>query len=117
MADKSQMFTPVAGGKAKPAAGIQQAWTPLVPVPDDAPPPPEAHYKLGIPDVIWTYRDEQGRVMGYILRFDEKGAEKSFYPLTYCRHADSGKQDWRWKSWDVPRPLYGLDRLQRGMVN
>ncbi len=31
--------------------------------------------------------------------------------MTWCAPASDGPGEWRWKSWDVPRPLYGLDRL------
>ena len=31
--------------------------------------------------------------------------------MTRCAPASDGPGEWRWKSWDVPRPLYGLDRL------
>jgi len=37
---------------------------------------------------------------------------KEVLPLTYCRNKD-GKREWRWKSFDKPRPLYGLDRLAK----
>lgn len=111
MADKSEMFKPVAAGKTGSAAGARQAWAPMVPVPDDAPEPPDRHYKHGKPDMAWIYRDEQGRLLGRILRFDGQDGDKSFYPQTFCRHSQTGDHEWRWKSWDVPRPLYGLDRL------
>ncbi len=48
----------------------------------------------------------------YVLGFDGlAGVNKDFPFLTWCEPASDGPGEWRWKSWDVPRPLYGLDRL------
>ena len=111
MADKSEMFKPVAGGKTKPAAGPTEVWISVLPVPDDAPKPPAAPRGYGKPSMRWTYLDEHSRLLGYNFRFDGSDGKKSFRPLTYFRHAENGKHSWRWFSWDSPRPLYGLERL------
>jgi hypothetical protein len=39
-------------------------WRPLRPIPDDAPPPPSAHYARGKPLAAHLYRDETGALMG-----------------------------------------------------
>jgi hypothetical protein len=54
--------------------------------------------------------------MGYTCRWDavpnENGSlDKEIRPLTYCRHRDTGEYAWRWRHFDRPRPLYGLDKL------
>ena len=84
-------------------------WSIVVPVPADAPPPPERHAKLGIPSGVWIYRDPDGDVLGQIARFDRPDG-KTYLPLTLWRGAAGGFR-WRWKAWPCPRPLYGLDRL------
>jgi len=45
-------------------------WIPLVPVPADAPPKPESHKTRGAPSHWWCYRDQDGRALVYITRFD-----------------------------------------------
>jgi hypothetical protein len=85
------------------------AWSIVVPVPADAPPPPQRHAKLGTPSGVWIYRDRDGAVLGQIARFDRPDG-KTYLPLTLWRGAAGGFQ-WRWKAWPCPRPLYGLDRL------
>ncbi len=57
-----------------------------------------------------VYRDAAGELIGYVARFDVAGG-KQFLPLTWCKEAETGNAAWRWRSWTVPRPLYGLDRL------
>jgi putative DNA primase/helicase len=81
----------------------------VLPVPDDAPPIPDAHFKLGRPTQRWRYCDPTGAVLFLILRFDKIDGGKEFWPLTLWRGAQ-GLQ-WRWKSVPAPRPLYGLDAL------
>lgn len=36
---------------------------------------------------------------------------KDVITWTWCRHLETGDQEWRMRSWDDPSPLYGLDRL------
>jgi putative DNA primase/helicase len=95
------------------AAGTKQdTWGILSPVPDDAPPAPAKHYRHGKPARTETYRDGEGRLLGYVQRFDLADGGKEFAPLTFCEDKD-GRREWRWKAWPEPRPLYGLDRLSR----
>src|SRR5258708_24010406 len=104
----TEPFRPIGGGSAASQRGGE--WTPAVPVPDDAPAPPSRHPTLGEPSAIYIYRAADGRVNGYVLRFDHAGA-KEFRPLTYCRHPGGIFRDWRWTTWRKPRPLFGLDKL------
>lgn len=87
-------------------------WVPIVPAPADASPPPRAHIKRGIPQKVWTYRDAEGRVLGYVYRFLRSGGGKEVLPLVWARNDDTGVAEWHWMQWQEPtRPLYGLDRL------
>ena len=94
-----------------------QGWTPLVPVPDDAPPPPDSHYRLGKYVRLWPYK-KNGRVWGYTARFDKNTQrtngkqEKEILPLVFCEN-ESGKRAWRWQGFPEPRVLYGLERLEK----
>lgn len=83
---------------------------PIMPVPADA---PECTFKIpakgGAPVRMWAYRDAEGRLLGYDGRFEYGQGQKDVLPITYCQVGDT--QAWRSKSFPVPRPLYGLDRL------
>ncbi|MGO9399741.1 MAG: ATP-binding protein [Xanthobacteraceae bacterium] len=105
-------FAPIGDGddaEVRPAK--QKAWTIVMPVPPDAPPPLAKHFRLGKPTAIWTYRDSAGAVLGYALRFDGEDGEKQFRPLALWRPAKGGNAEWRWESWPPKRPLYGLQAL------
>jgi len=115
MADEG--FAPLPGARrrgrpAKAATAIRDEWTVIVPVPKNAPAPAAEHYKRGKPSARWTYTDRSGSTLGYVCRFDLAEGGKEFLPLTFCQNRQS-KLEWRWRSWDTPRPLYGLDRLAK----
>jgi hypothetical protein len=85
----------------------------LMPVPDDAGAPDGHLMKSGNrnADQQHAYRDAEGRLLGYILRFEARGElDKFFLPLTYWR--DAKGRGWRRKTWPQGRrPLHGLDKL------
>lgn len=87
-------------------------WIAVLPVPNNAPAPPTAHFKNGKPSMQWAYRLPDG-VACYVYRFDAKseGERKQYAPLTYCEHATSKKREWRWQGLSEPRPLYNLDKI------
>jgi predicted P-loop ATPase len=86
-------------------------WVPIMPVPDDAPVPPDAHYVRGKPDVVYTYRAADGRVNGYVYRFTTSDGGKETLPVTFCKNRDDGKTEWRWVGFGDNRPLYRLEGL------
>lgn len=110
---RNDPFAPLPGSTSTQDAGTkpQASWIAILPVPADAPAPPERHPKLGTPSGRWTYRDASGGVLGFVNRFDGPEGEKQFRPLVLFRPATGGKPQWRWESWPAPRPLYGLERL------
>lgn len=88
-------------------------WQAVMPVPRSSAPCPEAHPTRGKTALKYTYRDAEGKLLGFIWRFEAappKYPRKEFYPLTLNRNADE-KTEWRWKSFPTPRPLYRLDQL------
>jgi putative DNA primase/helicase len=101
-------FRPIGGGQS--TSRKDGEWTPIVPVPADAPPPPTRHPTLGQPTANYTYRSANGEINGYVLRFDHASG-KEFRPLTYCRHPGGFLRAWRWTAWRKPRPLFNLDKL------
>lgn len=110
---------PAQPAPAPPAADARAAkvpdWVPLVPVPDDAPDftTQWGHYARGIPAAHWVYRDQDGRLLGVVCRFEASDGSKDVQPLAYCQ-GPRGRREWRYKALDVPRPLYGLWRLPQG---
>jgi uncharacterized protein (DUF927 family) len=67
------------------------------------------HQNHGRPSAKWAYRDANGAVLFWVLRFDPPGEKKQFFPLTLWRQ--EGLLRWRWKNVPEPRPLYNLDAL------
>ncbi len=70
-----------------------QAWTPILPVPGNAPELPR-HPDLGTPSGTYPYRDVNGALLGYVLRFDPPSG-KEFRPCTFCRHPNGTLTEWR----------------------
>lgn len=95
-------------GRAMLKAGSK---TPIVPVPDDAPPFEFKHPKFGEPSRSWPYHDADGWLVGCICRWDflddEGKPAKEVLPVTYC-DLGNGKRGWRSKGMPAPRPLFGL---------
>lgn len=86
-------------------------WRCLVPVPDAAPVPPDAHPVLGKPSARWFYADGEDRLLGLANRFDAPDGSKQFRPSTLWERERDRRREWRWEAWPASRPLYGLDRL------
>lgn len=86
-------------------------WVPVAPVPNDAPDAPDSHYALGTPTQTWAYRDAEGRLLCWVRRFDTQAGGKEFRPQILCRNSTTSQLQWRWRGLNMPRPLYGLDRL------
>ena len=106
-----------ASSKAKPAASTRTStsngkvpFEPILPVPDDAPNHLAMNHGLGY-SLRFTYRDAEGKLQGYALRFDQKDGQKRYLPLTYCRNLATGDVGWEPHQFHEPRPLYGLHRL------
>ena len=65
---------------------------------------------------IWAYKDAEGRIIGYVARFEngkkENGkVDKDFRPLIWAKNVKTGVERWKWQDFGKPYPLYGLDRL------
>ena len=103
--------------------GNGQHWTPK-PITQSAPPlpdritsaPPEgidppdmATRQLGEPSKVWTYRTAEGKVLGYVARYDVEG-KKEIRCWTWGARGN-GDAGWGCGHWSKSRPLYGLDRL------
>jgi hypothetical protein len=116
MSDTSTLFEPLsqeerAGADSAPP---RPEVTPIIPVSDDAPPMRFRHRKLGEPTHSWAYHDAEGRLVGYICRWDfinEDGQPgKLVLPVTFC-DLGAGRRAWRAKAAPAPRPLLRLPEL------
>jgi putative DNA primase/helicase len=106
----SDPFAPIGGpGPRKRPADTEQ-WEIIAPVPPGSRAAPKLHRGLGKPTATWTYTDGEGRLLGYVYRFDGPDG-KEFRPLTLWRSNADGAIAWRWTSWATPRPLYRLQGL------
>lgn len=62
------------------------------------------------PKMVFPYRDEDGRLLGYVLRveFDDKKITPGVW---WTKNPAADFEGWSHGSFPAPRPLYGLDRL------
>jgi hypothetical protein len=104
VAPPSEVPTRAPGSAGTPS---DAGWTTIMPVPDDAPPPP-----VGGASATYPYRNAKGKTNFYVARYEARTPEerKRFCPWTFWRAAD-GRTEWRPKSVPTPRPLYGLELL------
>lgn len=84
-------------------------WEPIIPIPDDAPEPPTTFKRTKI-SVYYKYYTAAGELSGYTCRIDYSNGSKNVIPLTY---RTNGKESaWKFKSFNIQRPIYGLDQLK-----
>ena len=62
------------------------------------------HSRHGEPSGVWTYKTLEGKLIGYIARYDV-GDKKEIVPYTHRARS------WVPKQFDEPRPLYNLPAL------
>lgn len=85
---------------------VGKIWIPIVPVPEDAPPMPEEHYKRGKYANYYRYIDRSNRTICYYCWFKDEEGRWIDLPLSWCKHAESGVEEWRWVALEQPRPLF-----------
>lgn len=68
------------------------------------------HSKFGKPIAIYEYRDIDGKIVGYVCRFEPLNERKQFLPRSCWRRYD-GTATWKWKKWPGPSPIYNLGYL------
>lgn len=96
---------------ATPAPAPAPEWSPLVPVPDDAPAFACVHPVYEAPSKVWLYTTETGQRVFQVARY-ETGEGKEIIPWSYCLHSD-GREQWRQRRPPSALPLYNLVRLCR----
>src|SRR5215210_3507117 len=123
MTDINTAFAPLHDDElaAHPPHGrSDDPWTPIVPVPADAPALNKALAQRFTPAGYafaggWHYHDSNGRLLlGGVARYEHPAngspADKQVKPFTFCE-GPGGQREWRCKALPEPRPLYNLDRL------
>ena len=86
-------------------------WMPITPIPDEAPEKPTYFISKKKPiSHYYTYFTKQNEIAGYTCLVKLPDGGKEIIPLTYCR-SDKGEESWRFKSFDTPRPIYGIEKL------
>lgn len=83
--------------------------SPIIPVPADAPEMDFRHPEFGRPSASSKYTTVDGRLAGYMLRYDTPAGLKTFCPVTYCRAGDT--LAWRAKGFPSPYPIYNVREL------
>lgn len=107
-----------ASAEAVSSEDDKEAWQPVIPVPpgeEKSIPPWESLFKGRIaraPDYSFQYRDAQGRLRGYILRWEFGPKDKIHRPFTFCRSSKE-RTAWRSQGFGDPLPLFGEDQLAR----
>ena len=84
-------------------------WVPIMPVPESVKRIPPPH-RLGKPSKVWPYNNEAGKLLGGVARFETPDG-KNILPFTYCEK--DGIQEWRWKGFPTPRPIYALEKFPK----
>lgn len=107
----------------KAATRPRDIWEPIIPVPENAPKfivgkktaqiynPKKDKSHSYEPELYWEYSVGDD-VWGYVFRFTING-EKITPQVTYCRHKDTGEEQWVINPMPEPRPLYGYNNLTR----
>jgi hypothetical protein len=97
---------------------VRPAFEAIVPVPDDAPPIARKakSKKMGKPTTIWTYRNEHGRAMGHVARYDipatdSAPSDKVIWPWTFGIR--EGKREWCVGAMPEPRVPFHLDLIAK----
>ena len=69
------------------------------------------HFEHGMPSKVWTYRLPEGRVAGWVARYDLDNGSKEVIPWCWAIDKKKGKEELRMKAMPSPRPLYNLDQI------
>lgn len=129
--DGDYSLSTLAARPPQPKVEPREKWTPIIPIPDGTRQPTDDYYRKGPKDANgkiewiklkfiarWPYTDDEGRLIGYAVRFewfeDENGQsvlKKDIVPQVFAQ-SDEGKRSWRWRSFPTPRPLYNLAELR-----
>ncbi len=94
---------------AKPKS--DEGWATVRPVPATAPAPTFWHFERNSDkgkDIIGHTAEYRvgDDLHGFVVRFITSTGGKDTLPHTWCVSSRDGTAQWKWKTWDEPRPLY-----------
>jgi hypothetical protein len=122
VSDSSDPFSPFENGEETTSrTDDRDGWTPMLPVPPDAPPLDRALLRrcaggAGFSATAqWEYRTSLGELLMVVVRYDRVSGvstAKGIRPFTFG-HGWDGVRQWRPKAIAKDRPLYRLDALAR----
>jgi len=98
--------------KVKPKAE-DDPFTQITPVPDTVAVSIDDfyHFEYGSPANVWTYRNADGSLYGWVCRYNMKDGHKEIIPWLWGHDRAKGKDMFRMKGFPEPRPLYNLHRI------
>lgn len=112
--------------KAPEVKQPEWTWTPITPVPKELENPDiEGHKYLSRRlaggskvDARYAYRDETGKLLGYVVRIIKPDGSKETPPLAYCHGKNSINGNefdaWQWKGFFTQERIpYGLEKLKQ----
>ena len=65
-------------------------------------------HKHGKPKEIYEYKTAEGKLYGYVCRFEPLNEGKQFAPLT-CWRKSNNRLIWKWKKWPIDSQPYGIE--------
>jgi putative DNA primase/helicase len=88
-----------------------EGWATVRPVPAMAPAPTFWHFERNSDkgkDIIGHTAEYRvgDELHGYVVRFITSTGGKDTLPHTWCVSSRDGTAQWKWKTWDDPKPLY-----------
>lgn len=100
-----------------------EGYTPIMPVPDNAPliserkktpnitnPKRDGNTTNYKPSKVYEYHNSNGYLIGYVLRIDFGDGKKITPAIMYCKHPD-GSEGWCHYTFPEPKPIYGINYL------
>ena len=106
-------FDPISSVDIESNSDPEVSWEAITPVPeglslnkDSVPLPPRAKSSDFIVDFITPYKNAQGELLFYVVRYEKK----DFRPVSWCTHPKWGTK-WWWKFPKGLKPLCRLDKL------
>lgn len=118
---------PVATSKPDENDMAVKDWVPVIPAPENAPPlfkdgsdyfeswnPKRGKISKNKATLRHEYRDGDGRLLGYCVRYFIGTDGKKITPIiTWCENKRTGQKGWTQRKFPDPAPLYGLDDLAK----
>ena len=106
-------ITPEKRSNNLPRTKVEDPIEVMVPVPDEAYVRAEdfIHHNYGSPNHIWEYHTRDGKIAGWIVRYNQPNGGKEIVPYVWTRDRQNGREAIKPRAMPEPRPLYRLHEL------